>query len=121
MNLLVPLAQLLPPLELRRGRGRDEGRAREAAPVAAPRAEREIHEDEGGRALGHDGRGAALVGAGAPHTAVVVVARRIRVGLAVVALPAAGKKETGEGLHAVWRGRFIQNNVDCENLCQETC
>ena len=87
MNILVPLAQLLPLLELRRG----EGRGRES-PAAAPRAERQIHEDEGGRALGHDGRGAALIGAGAPHATVEVVARRIRVGLAVVSLAAAGKK-----------------------------
>lgn len=89
MNILMLLAQLLPPLELRhrKSRGRDS-----APTAAAARAERQIHEDEGGRALGHDGRGAALIGAGAPHATVEVVARRIRVGLAVVSLAAAGKK-----------------------------
>ena len=83
---MLPLARLRPPLELR-----DSAEAAEAAVAAAecPRAEGEIHEDEGGRALGHDGRGAALVGARAPHAAVVVVARRIRVRLAVVAFAAA--------------------------------
>ena len=83
---LLPLARLLAPLELR-----DSAEAAVAA-AECPRAEGEIHEDEGGRALGHDGRGAALVGARAPHAAVVVVARRIRVGLAVMSLAAAEKK-----------------------------
>ena len=80
---LLPLARLLAPLEV--------SDFAEAAVAAAecPRAEGEIHEDEGGRALGHDGRGAALVGARAPHAAVVFVARRIRVRLAVVAFAAA--------------------------------
>ena len=59
-------------------------------------AEREVHEDEGGRALRHDGRGAAALArlvAAAPHAAVVVVARRVRVaGLAVVALAAAARR-----------------------------
>ena len=77
----MPRARLLPPLRRREGG------------EAAPRAEGQIHEDEGGCALGHDGRGAAFVRAGAPHAAVVVVARRVRVSLAVVSLSAAEKRE----------------------------
>ena len=86
MSVAVLLAEQVLPLELpgRRLRGRGRG------------AEREVHEDEGGRALRHDGRGAAALArlvAAAPHAAVVVVAGRVRVaGLAVVALAAAARR-----------------------------